>query len=197
MGSTSSLLPGREQHHVPKDPRTQRLSTEVVLWQICTRPPGLIIGHKRWDRRPNWKHLNFNFSRRLVVVEWLSPLIVSCLSYSSCSASLRAELYLCPRLLIGFSRIIGIGSPVIQNLSLASWPLTMEMLGDVLDLISIRKQLMFSWSLWGRHLVHVFVVIVVTSSIYALIGGKTQPVFQAFVSNYPPWCLTHNLHCHG
>lgn len=38
---------------------------QLKLWS----PPGLIIGHKRWDRRPNWKHLNFNFSRRLVVVE--------------------------------------------------------------------------------------------------------------------------------
>ncbi len=93
---------------------------------------------------------------------------MSCLSCSTCSTSLRAVVYHCPRLLMGFSRMVGIDSPLMQNLSLASWPLTMEMMQDLLSLILICAQLMLSRSLSSKCLVHGFVVVmVVISSIYA------------------------------
>ena len=133
----------------------------------------------RWGKRPNFKHHNFNFPGRADLLIWLRPLISSC--FYNYSASLRAALYQRPRLLMGFSRFVGICSPPMQNLLLMSWPLTMEMLWDLLDLISIQAQLMFFWSSSSRRLVHDFVVvIVIISSIYALIGGRRSPFFKFF-----------------
>ncbi len=55
----------------------------------------------------------------------------------------------------------------------------MEILRDLLGLISIRAHLMFPWSLYNSRLVHALVVVmVVMSSIYALIGGSRSPLFR-------------------
>ena len=111
---------------------------------------------------------------------YLRSLIVSCLSCSTCFESLCSALYQRPRLLIGFSRIVGSGSLLTWNLSFASWPLTMKILRDLLGLISIHAHLMFPWSLSSRRLVHALVVVIVIMSfMYALIGGRCSPLFKS------------------
>lgn len=80
---------------------------------------------------------------------------------------------------MGFSRIVGIGTSLIWNLSLTSWPLTMEMLRDFSGLISIHTHLMLPWSLPSRHLVHALVdIIVVMSSIKRPDRGKHSLLFR-------------------
>lgn len=79
---------------------------------------------------------------------------------------LRSALYQRLRLLLGFSRTVGLGSLLTWNLSLAILPLTKEMLRDLMGLNS-------------RRLVHALVVaIVVMSSVYTLIGGRLSPLFN-------------------
>lgn len=79
---------------------------------------------------------------------------------------------------MGFSRMIGIGSSLMQNLLLVRLPLTMEILRDLMGLISIHALLMFSWRFSNRHLVNAFVVIVVMSSMYTMIEGRHSPFLK-------------------
>lgn len=105
--------------------------------------------------------------------------MVSSLSCSTHFMSLRSVLYQRLRLLIGFSRTVGMGSLLTWYLSLAILPLTIERLRDLMGLNSIRAHLMFSWSLPSRRLVHALVVaIIVMLSIYTLIGGRLSPLFN-------------------
>lgn len=82
------------------------------------------IGHMRWDNSPNWKHQSFSFPRGAMLFIYLRPPMVCCFScwiFQAC----------------------WYGSPLMGNLSLTSQPLTIEVLGDLLSLISIRTHLMF------------------------------------------------------
>lgn len=65
-------------------------------------------GHISRGRRPNWKYQSFNMPGYKDLSILSRPLRVSCLSWSTCSVSLRVVSYL--RLLTGFSITIGMGS---------------------------------------------------------------------------------------
>lgn len=111
------------------------------------------------------------------MVSWLS-----CFTYSE---SLSSALYKPLRLLMGFSRFIGIGTLLIQSLSLVSWHLMMEILQDLSGLISIRVHLMLPWSLSSRHLENALVeVIVVMSPINSCLARSWDPSPILFFSSH-------------
>lgn len=91
--------------------------------------------------KPNWKHHSFRAPRRAVLFIFVRQSNVFFLSCSSIK-SLMSAVYHHLRLFIGFSKTVGIGWLLMKNVSLVSWPLTMEMLQDLLGLGPI-----FSWSL--------------------------------------------------
>lgn len=78
---------------------------------------------------------------------------------------------------MGFFGTVGIGSSLKWKLLSVSWPLTMEILWDLLGLIFLRSHLMFPRSLSSRGLLMdaFAVVILVMSSMYALIGERHNP----------------------
>ncbi len=113
--SSTRLEIGRERAPLPYSPILLRHLGSPSHFLTCTftnRSSRLAwdrvtsymeIGHMRRGSSPNCRHQSFSFPGRAVLLICFRPLIVSCLSCSTCSASLRSVLYRRPRLLMGLT----------------------------------------------------------------------------------------------
>lgn len=121
-------------------------------------------------------------------------MILSCLSCSTCSESLRSIMYERQRLLMGFSRTFGIGSLLMQNLSLTNRPLTIEIAGFNLNVHPFNVTL----ELIQQAFVQCFCCCDCCHVIHVCPDWtKTQSVSQMLPTDQPSRCLNNKLHCHA